>query len=63
MNEWDVVVHLDGGQLARERVRQSRADGDEGDGVDRVLQVDEAAEVGGDVPHGRSHHPDPADGE
>ena len=54
-------LYLNSGQHACERVWHGRADGDEGDGIDGVLQLDEAAEVRGDVADGRRHEPDRPD--
>ena len=41
--------HLNCRNPGGEAIRQGRSDADEGHGVDRVLEVDEAAEVAGHV--------------
>ena len=41
--------HLNCRNPAGENIRNGRSDADKGDGVDRVLEVDEAAEVTGHV--------------
>ena len=57
------LSHLDGCLPAREGVRQRRAHRDERDGVDGVLQLDEAAHVRRDVTDQGDDDADRPDGE
>ena len=55
--------NLNSGKFACKHIRQSSSHRDQGDRVQRVFQVDEAAQVGGDVADGGSHGADAANGD